>query len=169
MAEPKDYFINPCCFRDAVAKWLIAELRKQGVKTDQQPGQEDFGWYLNFEITGKGHTFVIGHRPAGESETGIWMGWLERNPGFIGSLLAGVNAEFNPLQSRQFTKSCRTLRWFEMCAGTSNAILTRRNTLSPESLRQNPKSPVKPNNDQEGSKHSMICHVPAGSHQRDRR
>ena len=57
MAEPKDYFMNPCCFGDAVAKWLIAELRKQVAKTDEQPGQEDFGWYLNFEITGKGHTF----------------------------------------------------------------------------------------------------------------
>jgi hypothetical protein len=45
MAEPKDYFINPRCFRDDVAKWLINELRKQAVKTDEQPGQEDFGSY----------------------------------------------------------------------------------------------------------------------------
>lgn len=26
MAEPKDYFINPCCFGDDLAKWLIDEL-----------------------------------------------------------------------------------------------------------------------------------------------
>jgi hypothetical protein len=25
MAEPKDYFINPCCFGDDVATWLAAE------------------------------------------------------------------------------------------------------------------------------------------------
>lgn len=29
MAEPKDYFINPCCFKDDVPKYLIGELRNQ--------------------------------------------------------------------------------------------------------------------------------------------
>lgn len=70
MAEPQDYFINPCCFGDDVAKWLIGELRKQGVEIDEKPGQEDFGWYLNFAVRGAGHCFVIGHRPTGESEEG---------------------------------------------------------------------------------------------------
>jgi len=87
MTEPKEYFINPCCFGDDVARWLIDELRKRGVKADEKPGQEDFGWYLNFEVTGVGHTFVIGHRPTGESEQGTWIGRLERNRGFIASLL----------------------------------------------------------------------------------
>jgi hypothetical protein len=68
MAEPKDYFINPCCFGDDVAKWLIAELRNEGVETDEKPSQEDFGWYLNFDVARTSHTFVIGHRPTGESE-----------------------------------------------------------------------------------------------------
>jgi hypothetical protein len=89
MAEPKDYFINPCCFGDDVAKWLIGELCKQGVQTDEKPGQEDFGWYLNFEITGYPHTFVIGHRPTGEAETGTWIGWIERRRGLIGSAFGG--------------------------------------------------------------------------------
>ena len=87
MAEPKDYFINSCCFGDDVANWLIAELRKKGVETDEKPGQEDFGWYLNFTVQGTQHTFVIGHRPNGESEAGTWIGWLERSRGFIGSIL----------------------------------------------------------------------------------
>jgi hypothetical protein len=47
MTEPKDHFINPRCFVDDVAAWLIRELRKQGIGTDEKPGQEDFGWYLN--------------------------------------------------------------------------------------------------------------------------
>ncbi len=89
MTEPKEYFINPCCFGDDVANWLISELRKRGMKTDEKPGQEDFGWYLNFEVTGVGHTFVIGHRPTGNSEQGTWIGWLERNRGFIPSLFGG--------------------------------------------------------------------------------
>lgn len=86
MADPKDYFINPCCFGDDLAKWLIEELRKQGSGTDDEPGQEDFGWYLNFETAGIAHTFVIGHRPTGESEAGTWFGVIERNRGFFGSI-----------------------------------------------------------------------------------
>jgi hypothetical protein len=87
MTEPKDYFINPCCFGEDVAAWLIGELRKRGMGTDEKPGQEDFGWYLNFEAAGIGHTFVIGHRPNGETEAGTWIGWLERKRGLIGSIL----------------------------------------------------------------------------------
>jgi hypothetical protein len=89
MATPRDYFINPCCFGDDVAVWLIRELRKQGMGTDEKPGQEDFGWYLNFEAAGVGHTFVIGHRPNGETEAGTWIGWLERRRGLSGSVLGG--------------------------------------------------------------------------------
>jgi hypothetical protein len=88
-AEPKEYFINPRCFGDDVGKWVIGELRKQGVKTDEKLGQEDFGWYLNFEVAGCAHCFVIGHRPTGKSEAGTWIGWLERSRGLIGSVLGG--------------------------------------------------------------------------------
>ena len=78
MTQPNDYFINPCCFGDDVAKWLIRELRRQGMEIDEEPGQEDFGWYLNFETAGVAHTFVIGHRQTGATEEGTWIGWLER-------------------------------------------------------------------------------------------
>lgn len=91
MTEPKDYFINPCCFGDDLAEWLIKELRKLGMKADEKPGQEDFGWYLDFEVAGIGHTLVIGHRPTGENEAGTWIGWLERKRGLFGSLFGGRN------------------------------------------------------------------------------
>lgn len=47
--QPKDYFINDCCFGDDVARWLIQQLRTQGVQT-AEPGQEDFGWYFTFYV-----------------------------------------------------------------------------------------------------------------------
>jgi hypothetical protein len=96
MAEPKDYFINPACFGDDVAMWLIDELRKQGLTTDEKPGQEDCGWYLNFDVAGTAHTLVIGHRPAGETEAGTWIGWLERRRGFLGSLVGGRDRGIQP-------------------------------------------------------------------------
>jgi hypothetical protein len=83
LAEPKNCFINPCCFGDDLARWLIGELRKHGLETDDEPSQEDFGWYLNFETARVAHTFVIGHRPTGETEAGAWFGVIERNRGFF--------------------------------------------------------------------------------------
>jgi hypothetical protein len=96
MAEPRDYFINPCCFGDDVARWLIEELRKQGVVTGEKPGQEDFGWYLNFEATGTNHTLLIGHRPTDGAEAGTWIGWLERSRGLIRSLRGGRKRGIQP-------------------------------------------------------------------------
>jgi hypothetical protein len=96
MTEPRDYFINSGCFGDDVAIWLIGELRKQGLTTDEKPGQEDFGWYLNFEAAGMGHTFLVGHRPTGETEAGTWIGWLERKRGFLGSLAGGRDRGIQP-------------------------------------------------------------------------
>jgi hypothetical protein len=96
MTEPKDYFINPSCLGDDVANWLLGELRKQGLKAAEKPGQEDFGWYLNFEVRSIGHTFVIGHRPTGKTEAGTWIGWLERSRGFIGSLFGGRKRGIEP-------------------------------------------------------------------------
>jgi len=45
--EVKDYFINPCCFGDDCAQWLINKLKAQSsVQVDEKPDQEDWGWYF---------------------------------------------------------------------------------------------------------------------------
>ncbi len=97
IAEPRRYFINACCFGDDLAKWLIHELRSKGVNTDDEPGQEDFGWYFNFQIAETPHTFVIGHsRSLVEGGEGTWIGWIERNRGLLGSLLGGRKRGIKP-------------------------------------------------------------------------
>ncbi len=118
MTKPRDYFINPCCFGDDVAEFLLRELRKQGMGSDEKPGQEDFGWYLNFDAAGVGHTLVIGHRPSGESEAGIWIGWLERERRLIGSILGGrrrgIQASAAQAVHQALTGSSvvRDVRWY---------------------------------------------------------
>jgi hypothetical protein len=82
-SEHKDYFINPGCFGDDVAVWLIQELRNRKQETAATPGQEDFGWYFNFRVSGTEHSFVLGYRPGDETESGVWIGWLERSRGLI--------------------------------------------------------------------------------------
>ena len=85
--EPRAYFINPCCFGDDVARWLIEALRAKGCKAEE-PGQEDFGWYFNFEVEGVEHCCVLGYRPEHNDE-GSWIGWMERSRGSIGSIFGG--------------------------------------------------------------------------------
>ena len=85
-SEVKSYFINPCCFGDDLAKWMMAGLRAAGVRTNDQPRQEDFGWYFEFEVPGGQHCCVLGYQE-GHPE-GQWLLWLERSRGFLGSILS---------------------------------------------------------------------------------
>lgn len=77
-SEPKHYFMNPCCFGDDVCRWMIQELRTRGAEADDEPGQEDFGWYLTFWADKTKHFFVIGFQPGEGATPGQWIGWLER-------------------------------------------------------------------------------------------
>ena len=99
--------------------WNLLWQRKlqQAERNIEQPGQEDFGWYLNFEVAGSGHYFVIGHRPTDESEAGTWIGWLERSRGLIGSVLGGRKRGIQPLAAEAIHKILsssplvRDVRW----------------------------------------------------------
>lgn len=87
--EPKDYFINDCCFGDDVARWLMAKLRAQGIQTADEPGQEDFGWYFTFTTGGAEHCFIIGFQPNDPATGDRWLGSLDRPTGFLASLFGG--------------------------------------------------------------------------------
>jgi hypothetical protein len=96
--EEKPYFINPGCFGDDLAQWLVGELRHEGLETDDKPDQEDFGWYFNFENKGVRSTLVIGfgYPPLDRPADGTWIGWIERRRGFLGSLLGGRGRDIDP-------------------------------------------------------------------------
>jgi hypothetical protein len=118
VTEARNYFINPCCFGDDVAKWLIQELRSRGVNADNDPGQEDFGWYFNFQVTGTSHTFVIGHCPGlVEGGEGTWVVWIERHRGLVGSLLGARKRGINPAAPQTLhsilssSPQIRDIRW----------------------------------------------------------
>ena len=91
VTEARDYFINPACFGDDVAKWLIGRLRQAGFETDEEPGQEDFEWYFEFRVAEGEHCCVIGYRPGDGADPGVWIAWLERSRGLLGSLFMGRN------------------------------------------------------------------------------
>ncbi len=96
-SEHRDCFLNQGCYGDDVARWLVAELRARGIQTDAEPGQEDFGWYCGFHVGEIDYQFVIGYRPGGGGDPGIWIGWVERKAGLVGSVLGarkrGIQAD----------------------------------------------------------------------------
>lgn len=85
-SEAKDYFINDCCFGDDLGRWLLRELEQRGVETNPEPGQEDFGWYVSFDVDGQAYDFVISYRPGDEHVPGDWMCALERGLGLLPSI-----------------------------------------------------------------------------------
>lgn len=82
--EPKDYFVNPCCFGDDLAKWLIEQFKHHRIAVDEEPGQEDYGWYVTFRANGTPHWFLFSFRSSPDG--GEWIGFVERS-GFFRSLM----------------------------------------------------------------------------------
>lgn len=116
-SEPKKYFINPSCFGDDLASWLIDQLRGKGYEVPDAPRQEDFGWFFTFRVSEIEHCFVIGHRPGDGNEEGLWIGWLERNRGFLPSLVAARKMGVQPVAAQVIQEilsgpsQVRDLRW----------------------------------------------------------
>lgn len=87
--ETREYFLNPECFGDDLARWLIARLHQRGIETLDEPQQEDFGWYFTFWVAGVEHCLLLGFQPNDPSTGDQWLGWLERQVGFLASLTGG--------------------------------------------------------------------------------
>ena len=95
-SEPKDYFINDCCYGDDLARWIMERLRAGCIHTEQEPGQEDFGWFFTFRVGETDYDLVIGYRPGEENKPGDWMCSIERRAGLIGSIFGKRNRGIQP-------------------------------------------------------------------------
>ncbi len=79
LREPKDYFINDCCFGDDVARWLAEQLRARGMEATD-PDQEDWGWYLNVRCRGTAYFVGVGGTPPERpAECGEWRLVVEKH------------------------------------------------------------------------------------------
>ena len=84
--EPKPYFVNANCYGDDLARWLIENIRKIDVSVDEEPRQEDFGWFFEFDVPEGKHCCVLGMRPVDDPDESNWVAWIERSRGFLGSV-----------------------------------------------------------------------------------
>jgi hypothetical protein len=94
--QTREYFINPECFGDDLARWLIAKLNDRGIETMNEPQQEDFGWYFTFRASDVEHCLVLGFQPNDPSTGDQWLGWLERQAGFLSALTGGRKRGISP-------------------------------------------------------------------------
>ena len=87
--EVRDYFINPRCFGDDCAQWLIDRLVSQSSeKVDERPAQEDWGWC--FSITRGQRDFMIGvGLYEGEDSPNTWLVFIESQLGWLSRKLFG--------------------------------------------------------------------------------
>lgn len=90
-SETKPHYINPHSFGDDVAEWLQQQLKERAISVDERIGQEDFGWYLGFSYGPQKYHFVLSHHPHG-----YWLGWLERQKGFVASLFGARERGVQP-------------------------------------------------------------------------
>ncbi|MCA9402187.1 MAG: hypothetical protein KC897_00265 [Candidatus Omnitrophica bacterium] len=86
-AQPKAEFSKPTNYGDDVCRWLIAEMKEAGVDADDEPQQDDNGWYYCFRIPVGRFCVIVTCRPADDPEESLWICWIENHCGFVGSLL----------------------------------------------------------------------------------
>ncbi len=79
ITQVKDYFINECCFGDDVAAFLHEKLSELGIDVNE-PGQEDWGWYLEVEHEGQWYFLGISGnlQEVPNSKVGEWQIIIEK-------------------------------------------------------------------------------------------
>jgi hypothetical protein len=74
--ETRETYINPECYGDDLALWLMQKLGERGVEVvDEKPSQEDFGWYTTFTLGGREYNLLAGH--FGGTDPPRWLVWVE--------------------------------------------------------------------------------------------
>ena len=69
--EERENFINPHCFGEDLARWMIPRFTDTHLTVEPEPCQEDWGWEAFVTCDGKG--FIVG---IGPYELDGELGWL---------------------------------------------------------------------------------------------
>jgi hypothetical protein len=82
--EVRPYFINPNCFGDDCAAWLVAGLRERGWDDVSEPWQEDWGWQTSTARAAHKYLISLGLMEDDEPE---WLIHVQEHTGFLARLL----------------------------------------------------------------------------------
>jgi hypothetical protein len=80
LSQPKDYFINDCCYGDDAAAWLRGKLAEKGIEATE-PDQEDWGWYIDMHHDGNAYFVGVGGNADDEQSgnRGEWRLMVEKH------------------------------------------------------------------------------------------
>ena len=81
LSEAKSHFINPSCFGEDLAAWLRSKLIERGIPTIE-PGQEDWGWYIESTIGDSTYFIGIGgnvDEATDDTNEGEWRITIEKH------------------------------------------------------------------------------------------
>jgi hypothetical protein len=88
LSEVKPHFINDCCFGEDVAAWLRERLAEVGIDAIE-PGQEDWGWYIEAGHNGQWYFIGVGgysEEGAAHKNQGEWRIMVEKRRSFLEKL-----------------------------------------------------------------------------------
>jgi hypothetical protein len=81
--EVRPHFINPNCFGDDCAAWLVAGLRQRGWTEVSEPWQEDWGWQTSTARNGHRYLISIGLMEEDDPE---WLVHVQEHTGWLTKL-----------------------------------------------------------------------------------
>lgn len=89
ISEVKPHFINPCCFGEDLAQWLINKLEERGIQA-RKPYQEDWGWEFSAEEDLNSYYIGVGGNSAEDPANpnrGEWRVMITKRRSLIEKLL----------------------------------------------------------------------------------
>ena len=94
-STPDKHFISRRAYGGDLANWLIYELARNDAAVEPMIGPRDNGWNVRFRLHGTTYDFLAQYRGGSD-----WVGFLERNRGFVGRLfhLPRKNVEFDAVR-----------------------------------------------------------------------
>jgi hypothetical protein len=95
--EVRPHFINPNCFGDDCAAWLVGGLRERGWSNLSDPWQEDWGWQTSTARDGHKYLISVGLMEEDDPE---WLVHVQEHTG----LLTRLRAKAGPSALRELVK-----------------------------------------------------------------
>jgi hypothetical protein len=83
----KPEFVHPENYGDDLVRWFMIQLRGRKLVVDENdPSQEDHGWYVTFTWNHLSYDLVVTYAPT-NGMAARWLACIERSVGLFGTLI----------------------------------------------------------------------------------
>lgn len=114
---PKPEFAHPENYGDDLVRWFVVQLRERQLSVDEEdPSQEDHGWYVSFTVDDLLYDLIVTYAPA-NGMAARWLACIEKSVGLFGTVIGqrhrGVTRRVVQLVNDILVEAehCRDVRW----------------------------------------------------------